>query len=88
MLNGPIVNLNGASRDSLIKQHLAVSEAAEDLLRRVRQAMPHGRDYQTAPVPAVDYDRDRHEWERMARNIDEVLQTYRKITERLATEGK
>jgi hypothetical protein len=87
MLNGPIVNLNGAMRDSLIKQHHAVSDAAEDLLRRMRQAMPHGRDYQTARPP-VTYQSDRDEWERMARNVDEVLQAYRRITERLATEEK
>lgn len=86
MLNGPIINLNGASRENLIKDHAAVVEAAEALARKLRLAMPHGRDYQTLPDNNRTYDGDRADWERMARNVDEVLQTYRGITERLATE--
>jgi hypothetical protein len=45
----PQINLNGTSAEELIEQQLAVHKAAGDLLSALRQALPHGRDYQTLP---------------------------------------
>lgn len=45
----PRVNINGTSRAELIEQQQAVIMATRVLLRALHEALPHGRDYQTAP---------------------------------------
>ena len=44
----PVINLNGTSSNELIEQNKAVWSALETALQRMREAMPHGRDFQTA----------------------------------------
>ena len=45
----PIVNLNGDNSATLIKQQYAVIKAAQALLKAMREASPHGRNYQCNP---------------------------------------
>lgn len=47
----PLVNLNGSSPELLIEQQAAVVEAADQLIRALHHAMPHGRDYHLKPGP-------------------------------------
>lgn len=49
----PQVNINGTSAEELIAQQVAVINAADALLSALRQAMPHGRDYQTHKDPTA-----------------------------------
>ena len=41
----PIVNINGTSRDELVSQRLAITNALHDALDKIGRAVPHGRDY-------------------------------------------
>jgi len=41
----PTVHSNGTSKEELVRQHLAVMEAATDLLKALEAGTPHGRDY-------------------------------------------
>ena len=83
-LHGPVVNLNGAERQSLIDQHIAVARAADDLLKALGQAFPHGRDYQTARPGLNAFDRNL--WEGYLHSVDEIQKNYQRVAERLATE--
>jgi len=41
----PSVHANGTSKEALVRQHLAVMEAATALLMALEEGTPHGRDY-------------------------------------------
>lgn len=45
-VTAPIVNLNGASKESLIEQQLGVLTVIADLIDAMGAASPHGRDFQ------------------------------------------
>jgi len=50
MANGiPVVNLNGASKQSLIDCRCAAREALQNAMKALGECSPNGRDYQTAP---------------------------------------
>lgn len=83
-MNGPIVNLNGATRESLISQYVAVRDAADALLKALGEAFPHGRDYQTAH-PGT-WEGDRKAWENYCRSVATIAGAYRTVAERLALE--
>ena len=57
----PTVNLNGASRDSLIDQNTAVILMLDDTLRLLYSVAPHPRDFQTAPAGEYYTARIQHE---------------------------
>jgi hypothetical protein len=82
--HGPFVNLNGASRESLIEQHRRVLDAAGDLLKALGDAFPHGRDYQTAP--ALQHRLDQQVWEDNMTVINNLRKDYEKIAVRLTNE--
>ena len=84
-MHGPIVNLNGESRESLLEKHVAVYYAARNLRQALANAAPHGRDYQTEPNDEL-YRHDRARWEKLLRDAHEIERAYRLIAERLATE--
>lgn len=46
----PQVNLNGTSRDELVRQQLAVLAAFRVLQQAMAEASPNGRDYQLRPA--------------------------------------
>ena len=48
-LQKPIVNLNGATRQELIKEHLDILNALHNARIIMQARRPHGRDYQTKP---------------------------------------
>lgn len=52
----PIVNINGADRESLKQQVLAAHDAVDEAIDKLLAMMPHGRDYQLNPD---DYARAR-----------------------------
>ena len=41
----PVININGSSRDDLIKPRRAAVDALHDAITLLREAMPNGRDY-------------------------------------------
>jgi hypothetical protein len=41
----PTITLNGTSRDALVSQRLNVMESLRDVLERMQEAAPNGRDY-------------------------------------------
>jgi hypothetical protein len=81
LFKGPYVNLNGASRESLIQQHADVAGAAEALIQALGRAAPHGRDYQTVGTDA--YKHDRTIWEAYIETTRLIFDEYRGVVERL-----
>jgi hypothetical protein len=51
MAIAPLVNLNGTDAETLIEQQKDIVEAADQLLRALHHAMPHGRDYHMLSGP-------------------------------------
>jgi len=51
------INLNGSDADNLIHQQLIIAHAAKNLIDKLYEASPHGRDYQTAPENYFVLDR-------------------------------
>lgn len=45
----PVINLNGASKDSLLNNHLTVLNYLRVAAKAMHDVFPHGRDFQTAP---------------------------------------
>jgi hypothetical protein len=41
----PIVNINGTSRDDLVKMRIEARRAVHEALRALQELSPHGRDY-------------------------------------------
>jgi hypothetical protein len=82
LLLGPYVNLNGASRKSLIEQSRAVMAAAHTLMLALSQAAPHGRDYQTRPHDG-DYRHDREVWEQYRHHVGNIISDYEATITRL-----
>ena len=44
----PVVNLNGATAQSLIDARVEACEALDSAMKAFSECSPHGRDYQTA----------------------------------------
>ena len=44
----PLVNLNGASRESLVCARVAARLAVKEAMQALSECAPNGRDYQTA----------------------------------------
>ena len=63
-LTKPTVNLNGTNGHDLAMQYQTAHAAVGDAIKAMQQAMPHGRDYQTAGLNAFQLARDEH-WDRM-----------------------
>jgi sugar/nucleoside kinase (ribokinase family) len=83
---GPRVNLNGASRESLLAQHMSVRDCADQLMNALRAAAPHGRDYQTDPNPEFSYRNDRDAWDNHLTAVLAIWKDYDRIAVRIATE--
>lgn len=81
---GPVVNLNGTDRKTLIDQHAKVAEAASALMTALADAFPNGRDYQTS---APDNERRTRAAHTLAIAwADETRRNWQSVAERLATE--
>ena len=49
-MNGiPVVNLNGATKESLVTARIYARIAVQDAMKALAECSPNGRDYQTAP---------------------------------------
>lgn len=66
----PQININGTSALELSQQQLAVIATADALLKALRAAAPHGRDYQTCP--AGTYEKARAQHDRIIQAVVEV----------------
>lgn len=86
-MKGPYVNINGATRESLIQQAFDVSSAAETLIQKLGLAAPHGRDYQTE-LSGAAWQHDRLVWEGYLNAVRDIYNEYRLTGERLYLEGK
>jgi hypothetical protein len=50
-MNGmPIVNLNGATKQSLADVRITARAALQEAMKALSECAPNGRDYQTAPA--------------------------------------
>ncbi len=45
MMMNPVVNLNGSSRDELIRARVAARDAILAAMQALQETAPHGRDY-------------------------------------------
>lgn len=70
-LQGPVPNINGTSKDELIRQQKAVVKAARALVEALREAAPNGRDYQT--VEAERFDAARDQWTARMNAAERIL---------------
>ncbi len=78
-LIAPTVNMNGTSKQELLKQLRDVSRAIHEAVDMMRVAAPHGLDYQIGPET---YAQARAQWETQIvrlhdtrREIDEIAET-------------
>lgn len=78
-LIAPRVNLNGTSKEALIRQYMDVYHALGVVLTHMHDATPHGRDYQTFSDAAQRTYAARDAWgerqliiEAMRREIEEL----------------
>jgi hypothetical protein len=70
-IQAPIININGASADQLLADHLAACDALREAIKAVQATTPHGRDFQTARPGQYEKARDQY-WNRSKR-LHEVL---------------
>jgi len=56
----PVVNMNGASRESLVEARCKAAEALRVAMEALSACHPHGRDYQTAAPGEYEIARARH----------------------------
>lgn len=82
----PVVNMNGTSREELMRQAFDVSNAAEALIQALGRAAPHGRDYQTTSYER--YSDDRMLWEKFVEHARDIFDAYRNTGENLFLEGE
>lgn len=60
-MNGyPIININGATAESLGNARLAAWHAIKAAMKALSECAPHGRDYQTAPPGEYEIARARY----------------------------
>jgi len=61
MSNGlPVVNMNGATKQSLIECRQDAYRALHDAMKALQECSPHGRDYQTAQAGEYEVARKRY----------------------------
>lgn len=60
-LTTPIINLNGDRASTLLEQADTVTTAISDLISALRDASPHGRNYQCSPAGSYDAARIQYE---------------------------
>ena len=70
MIPAPRVNINGTSKEELIKQYDACLNALGQVVNAMRLATPHGRDYQTMEDGA--YSNAVGEWGTRIRTISKL----------------
>ena len=68
----PNVNNNGTTREELVMQRVHVSVAIATAIDALREAAPHGRDYQGLPDYATRYDADRDIWNARLRTLADL----------------
>lgn len=81
----PTVNLNGTSRQELVKQQLDAWHALEAAMTAMKAAAPHGRDYQTDD--AVTFRVARFEHGRRLQAIVTLMSEYQQMAEAINAQG-
>lgn len=56
----PVPNINGTSREALIKQWHDAYESVMNAMKTFQEASPHGRDFQTVPEEVYRQARHQH----------------------------
>lgn len=56
----PQVNINGTSKDALLKQSMKAYHAVTAAVEALCEGAPHGRDYQTLPAGSYEQARAEH----------------------------
>ena len=74
----PIVNLNGDTASTLVKQAENVTRALQHALNAIQDAAPHGRNFQLNPS---DYSAARKEFETNLRLLQDVRDYYEGLLE-------
>ncbi len=59
-IRAPIVNINGTSREQLVKQYTDAMIAIENAGGLLQNSAPHGRDYQTLPTAEFNLAMSEH----------------------------
>ena len=77
-LQKPLVNINGATRQQLIREHLRVSEALRTARITMQANRPHGRDYQTSRE-AFQYETARKAFEERIQLLDTLQREFEAI---------
>lgn len=81
----PLVNMNGTSYQELMDNHQAVLRDVDDLLTRMADIAPHGRDY---PSGSVGVRLARAQWERWRGALVAIRDGVESVAERIATQGR
>jgi hypothetical protein len=80
----PIVNLNGTSRQELLRQYVVGIDGLQKAITALREMAPHGRDY-----PGADgvFFSAREQWRDIVGPVERSLETLNGIAEEFATKG-
>jgi len=84
------VNMNGDTHRTLTEQHLAVERAAGELLRLMRLAAPHGRNYQheQAAYEVSDLKADLDEYQVRCAAVEVIRSEYMEAAMRAHDQAK
>lgn len=83
----PIVNLNGATKRSLLDQQAAVIGALDMLRKALANAHPHGRDFQVGDVDGSKYAQANKDFVRELDFVNEMEARHEEIGRRLYLQG-
>lgn len=59
-LQFPQPNINGTSKEALVRQYRDVHRALGEAIELICEHAPHGRDYQTLPAGSFEQARSEH----------------------------
>jgi len=74
----PVLNINGASADSLVEGHIKVWRLIRETKAALAEITPHGRDFQTVDKAVYDRAREEHfarmvQLDKIEREICEIV---------------
>jgi hypothetical protein len=80
MPQAPIINMNGTSAQDLMDQNTDVVASLREARQKMREATPHGRDFQTDPDK---YKVARLQYEGRMAQLDGLIESYHQIATRI-----
>ena len=82
-LAGPMVHLNGTSRDELLRQYSDALYALSNALDAIGRATPHGRDYYIQENADKELDQAKAEHRSRLDRILAIQAEYEQLVERI-----